>query len=306
MNTTQSVNAGSLWHPRYWLWWLGFALLWSLTRLPLGWQGWLGKHLGRVAYAFAKRRRRIADTNLALCFPDLSETQREQLCRQHFESLGQGLLEMLCAWWVSDARLRDLGEIEGLAHVQQALQAGKGVILLSAHFTSLEIGTRFLTMQMAIHATYRPHENPVAEYFMQHSRASRAEKAIPREAVREMLRSLKQNKALWFAIDQNFGHKNSVFAPFFGVPAATNTATARLAEISGAAVIPFFTQRLAKGQGYRVILQPPLANFPSEDAQRDAERINQLIENQVRVAPEQYLWVHRRFKDRPDDAPRYY
>ncbi|OAD22307.1 lipid A biosynthesis lauroyl (or palmitoleoyl) acyltransferase, partial [Candidatus Thiomargarita nelsonii] len=155
-------------------------------------------------------------------------------------------------------------------------------------------------------AAYRPHENPLIEYFMKKSRDSRAEKAIPRDAVREMLRSLKKNKALWFASDQNFRHKHSVFAEFFGRLAATNTAASRLTQISGAAVVPFFTQRLENNQGYKVILQPALEDFPSGDNRQDALRLNQLIEAQVRKAPEQYLWVHRRFKDRPEGEENVY
>lgn len=292
--------------PRYWPLWAGIGLLWCLTRLPYRWQLAAGRQLGRFTYRLAKRRRRIANINLKLCFSELDETQRHLLLRRHFESLGMGLLEMLSAWWLPDATLKPLGHIQGLEHLQAALKKGKGVILLSAHFTSLEIGTRFLIMHTAVHATYRPHENPLIEYFMQKSRYIRAEKAIPREAVREMLRSLKQNKPLWFAADQNFGHKNSVFADFFGTPAATNTAASRLAHISGAAVVPFFTQRLESNKGYKVILQPALEQFPSGDTVQDALRMNQLIEAQVREAPEQYLWVHRRFKDRPEGEENVY
>jgi KDO2-lipid IV(A) lauroyltransferase len=286
-------------HPRYWLLWLGIALLWCLIHFPYRWQLAAGQLIGRIAFRLAPRRRKIADINLKLCFPQLNNTQHEQLLRQHFESLGMGLLEMAGAWWLPNAALKPYGHIQGLEHLYTALEQGKGVILLSAHFTSLEIGTRFLTMHTAIHGIYRPHENPLIEHFMKKSRENRAEKAIPRDAVRQMLRSLKQNKSLWIATDQNFGHKSSVFAHFFGIPAATNTATSRLAHISGAAVVPFFTERLKHHQGYQVILQPALAHFPSADSATDALRINQLIEAQTLKAPEQYLWVHRRFKTRP-------
>ena len=293
-------------HPRYYLLWLLFVLLWLITRLPHRWQMALGRWIGRTAMRFAKRRRQIASINLSLCFPELSEQESVDLLQRHFEALGMGLLEMLNAWWTSDQRLQPLGEVVGLENLQAGLEQGNGVILLSAHLTSLEIGARFLTQHTVIHATYRPHENPLVEFFMKRSRESHAEKAIPRDAIRDMLRSLKANKPVWFAMDQNFGHKHSVFANFFGIPAATNTSTARLAQISKAAVIPFFTQRLEQGQGYRVILLPALQDFPSDDSQQDAERINQLIEQQVRQAPEQYLWVHRRFKDRPDGEERFY
>jgi len=286
-------------NPRYWLLWIGIALLWCLIHFPYRWQLAVGRLIGRIAFRLAPRRRKIADINLKLCFPKLNNTQRRQLLRQHFESLGMGLLEMAGAWWLPDAVLEPYGHFQGLEHLYTALEQGKGVILLSAHFTSIEMGTRFLTMHTAIHATYRPNENPLIEHFMKKNRENRAEKTIPRHAVREMLRSLKQNKSLWFGTDQNFEHKYSVFAHFFGMPAATNTAISRLAHISGAAVIPFFTQRLKHNQGYQIILQPALAHFPSGDRAQDAVRINQLIEAQTLKAPEQYLWVHRRFKTRP-------
>ncbi len=284
---------------RYWPWWGAMGMLWCLTRLPYRWQLVIGRQLGHLIYWLAPRRRKIADINIKLCFPKLNNTQQHQLLLKHFESLGMGLLEMLSAWWLPDTVLKPLGSIQGLEHLQAALTKGKGVILLSAHFTSLEMGNRLLTMHIPIHATYRPHENPLLEYFMKKNREHHAEKAIPRHAVRDMLRSLKQNKPLWLATDQNFGHKYSVFAHFFGIPAATNTAVSRLAQLSGAVVIPCFTQRLEHLKGYQVILQPALEHFPSGDPLHDALQMNQLIEQQVYRAPEQYLWVHRRFKDRP-------
>jgi KDO2-lipid IV(A) lauroyltransferase len=276
------------------------GILWSLTRFPYRWQLAMGRQLGRFFYRLARRRRRIADINLKLCFPELDETQRQLLLRKHFEFLGMGLLETLSAWWLPNATLKPLGHIQGIEHLHAALARKQGVILLSAHFTSLEIGNRFLTMEFPIHGIYRPHENPVLDYIIKRCREKHAEKAIPREAVREMLRSLKKNKPLWFAADQNFGHKHSVFANFFGIPAATNIAISRLAQISGAVVVPCFSQSLGYNQGYKVILQPALEDFPSGDSMQDASRINQLIEAQIRKAPEQYFWVHRRFKDRPE------
>jgi len=285
---------------------LGFGLLWLLVQLPHRLLLTTGRILGHLSYHLAGRRRQIAAINLARCFPELNGIQRQQLLIKHFESLGMGLLEMLSAWWVHDHRLKSLGYIQGLEHLHRALARGQGVILLSAHFTCFEMGSRFLTMQMSIHGVYRPHEHPVIEYLMKQSRERHAEKAIPRDAIRPMLQSLKQNKLLWFASDQNYGHKHSVFAPFFGIPCATNTAILRLVQLSGAAVVPFFTQRLENNQIYQVIIKPMLENFPSGDDLQDATRINQLIEDQVHRAPEQYLWVHRRFKDRPAGEERWY
>jgi len=296
----------SLLKPRYWLLWVGAGIFWCLTRLPHRGRLAVGRQIGRLAYPFASRRRTIAHINLKQCFPELNDTQRNHLLRQHFESLGMGLIESLSAWWLPDAALKPLEHIEGFEHLQAALESGNGVILLGAHFTSLEIGLRFLTMHTAIHGVYHPHKNPLIEYFMKQNRESRAEKAIPRYAVRDMLRSLKQNKPLWFATDQNSGHKHSVFANFFGIPAATNTAASRLAQLTSAKVVPFFMLRLENNQGYQIILQAALEHFPSGDYVQDMSRINQLIEEQVKKFPEQYLWVHRRFKDRPKGLAKFY
>ncbi len=300
------MNLLQLLTPRYWLLWIGIGIFWSLIHLPNSWKLAVGRLIGRITYHLAARRRKIAITNLKLCFPNLTDKQRHNILYQHFESLGMGLLEMLSAWWLKDTRLKPLEHIEGLEYLNSGLEHGKGVILLSAHFTSFELGSRFLTMHTIIHGVYRPHENPLIEYFMKKSREGKAEKAIPRDNIRGMLRSLKQNKPVWLATDQNFGHKNSVFVDFFGIPAATNIAIPRLAKMSNAVIIPFFTQRLKDNQGYKVILQPALENFPSGDDVQDALLINKLIETQIKQAPEQYLWVHRRFKDRPNGEKSFY
>jgi len=294
----------SLLKPRYWPLWLIIGLFWGVTRLPYRWQLAVGRQLGRLGYHLAPRRRRIAAINLKLCFPEYNQ---QALLRQHFESLGMGIFEMLSAWWQSEAFFQSLWHIHGVEHLHAALARGKGVILFSAHFNALEVGGRFATLQTPIHAIYRPHEHPLIEYFFKHSREQHAQQAIHRDNGRAMLRSLKQNKTLWLAVDQNYGHKNSVFADFLGIPAATNTAFSRLAQLSGAAVIPFFTQRLDHYRGgYQITFHPPLVDFPSGDDLADATRINQFIEQQVRRAPEQYLWVHRRFKDRPVGEERFY
>ncbi len=301
------MNLLQLLTPRYWLLWIGMGIFWALIQLPNSWKLAVGRMIGRITYRLAARRRKIATINLKLCFPNLTDKQRHDLLYQHFESLGMGLLEMFSAWWLKDTRLKPLEHIEGLEHLNSGLENDKGVILLSAHFTSLELGSRFLTMHTTIlHAVYRQHENPLMEYLMKKSRKDKAEKTIPRDNIREMLRSLKQNKPVWLATDQNFGHKNSVFADFFGIPAATSIAVPRLAKISKATIIPFFTQRLKDNQGYKIILQPALENFPTGDDVQDALLINKLIETQIKQAPEQYLWVHRRFKDRPDEKKSFY
>jgi KDO2-lipid IV(A) lauroyltransferase len=293
------------WAPRFWPSWGALGLLWGLTRLPYRWQLGLGRALGWALLQLSLTRRRVAETNLRLCFPELSLKQRRRLLVRHFESLGTGLVEIAMSWWASDDQLRPFASIDGLGHLQQALQQGKGAILLSAHFTSLEMGGRLLTLHVPLHALYRPAKNPLFQSVMHRARERHVEKAIPYHDVRALLKSLKDNGAVWFAPDQHHGGKHKAFVPFFGVLAATNTSTSRLARMSGAPVIPFFVCRLPGG-GYQLKLSPPLVNFPSDDPVRDTLRINQLIENEVRRVPEQYLWVHRRFRRRPPGEPRIY
>jgi len=296
--------------PRHWPTWLGVGLLRALVAiLPVDTLLGLGRRLGGFAMPFARRRREITEINLALCFPDLTAPQRKDLARRHFESLGMAVAEFCLSWWARDARLEGRVRLEGLDNLHAAFARGQGVILLSAHFTTLEIAGRFLAMHtrgLPLNAMYRRIDNPVVERVMRVRRLRHFGEPIRRDDVRAMLRALKANEAVWYAFDQNYKARNKVFAPFFGVAAATNTATSRLAQVTGAAVVPFVTRRLPDGAGYVQRIEPPLADFPSGDAEADATQLNALIEGWVREAPEQYLWSHRRFRTRPVGEARFY
>ncbi|MFN2337738.1 MAG: LpxL/LpxP family Kdo(2)-lipid IV(A) lauroyl/palmitoleoyl acyltransferase [Gammaproteobacteria bacterium] len=307
MNTHPASTAlGGYYAPRYWPTWILLGSMWLVAQLPYRLQMGLGRLLGQAMARLGHKRRRIAEINLGLCFPELSETERKALLEDHFRSLGMGMVETAMSWWTPAARLQPLAHLEGLKHLQAALARGKGVILLSGHFTSLEIGGHLLSLFTPLHALYRRHKNPLFEATMRRARERNLDKAIPREDMRGMLRSLKDNMPVWYAADQDYGREKSVFAPFFGVPAATITAISRLAKSSGAAVVPFFQRRLRDGSGYRLTLLPALEDFPGASLEEDALRINRLMEEQIRTMPEQYLWVHRRFKTRPEgEAPIY-
>jgi KDO2-lipid IV(A) lauroyltransferase len=286
--------------------WLAAGLLWGVTRLPYPGQLAIGRGLGRLIRIAARKRRHIALTNLRLCFPALSERERQRLLNDHFASLGIALVETALGWWGSDRQLGKLATLTGLEHLQAALRQGRGAILLSAHFTTLEVGGRLLSLHAPFHVLYRSHKNPVIETLQRRSRRRHFEKAIPRDDLRGLLASLKRNRPVWYAPDQDFGSDNSVFVPFFGIPAATLTATSRLARVSGAPVVPFFPRRLPGARGYELTLLPALEDFPGGDVEQDARRITRLIEERVRQQPEQYLWVHRRFKTRPPGEPPVY
>lgn len=278
-----------------------------MAALPFRWQltlgGWVGRGIGRMA----RRRRKIARINLERCFPEQSAAEREQLLDAHFAALGIGLFETAMAWWASDEKLHGLARVEGGGHLEQALARGKGVILLTGHFTTLELGARFITWQQPFHAMYRSHKNPLYEAVMRRERERRSRlPPLPHEDLRGLLRAFKRGRAVWYAPDQNHGRRNSVFVPFFGIPTCTITATSRLAALSGAAVVPYFPHRLPGMAGYEVVILPVLENFPSSDVIADTARINALMEKYVRQIPEQYLWVHRRFKTRPPGQPGFY
>jgi KDO2-lipid IV(A) lauroyltransferase len=292
--------------PRYWRAWTILALMRLVYVLPLRVQRALGARAGRLALRFLRERPEIARRNLAACFPEMSAADRETLLTRHFESLGIALFETALVWWAPDARLRDLARPEGLEHLHAALARGKGALMLSAHFTCLEMGARLLCLYTRLHVMYRAHENPLWEEILRRGRDAHAEKVIRRQDVRTLVRSLRNNKAVWFAPDQAPRmSKDAALVPFFHEDAVTNTSTSRIAEITGAPVLPYFPERLPDGR-YRLIIGAPLENFPSGDRAADAARFNRLIEARAREVPEQYLWIHRRFKGRPPPYPDLY
>lgn len=266
----------------------------------------IGRAVGAVAWLLPLPTKRIARVNLALCFPQLSEGERRRLLWRHYQSLGMAVAEFASAWWASERTLDGLDQPEGLENLQQALAQGKGVIMLGTHFTNLDLGGRLLRRHVPFAVMYRHQKNALFDRVMRRARGQIFSKAIERDDVRGLVRTLKENGAVWYAPDQNYAGKGQVFAPFFGVQAATNSGTARLARMTGAPILPFTNIRRADGKGYRLILGPVLEDFPSGDAEQDTARINAVIEEQIKLAPEQYLWVHRRFKNRPPGEPRVY
>lgn len=303
---TQTTNA--IVHPRYWLTWLGLGLWALVSQLPYGWQVRMAKGLGCLAWRWAPKRRDTALRNLTLCFPGMSLQERERMVYQTLQSTALALFETGMAWFWTRHRLLRLFDIQGLEHLRSARDRGQGVLLLGMHFTNLDLGAKFVCLHHSIDGLYRPHNNPVYERVQRWGRERYSGGvAIAREDLRLMLRRLREGRVVWYAPDQDYGAKRPhVFAPFFGVPAATVTSTAQLARAGRAQVIPFTHYRLSDKGRYQVILHPPLADFPSGDDQADAERINRFVEDRVRECPEQYLWVHRRFKTRPPGEPPVY
>jgi KDO2-lipid IV(A) lauroyltransferase len=292
--------------PQYWPAWLAIGLVWLFAALPYRVLLRLGAGLGWIARRVLWAQVRVVRTNLRLCLPELGEAERERILDEHFTSLGIAVCETALVWWAPAERIRALGRVEGLEHLDAALARGKGAILLAAHFTTLEITARLMTATRPTCAVYRETDNELIGVFLKWRRSAASKSAIPRDDIRAVVRALKGNETVWYAPDQAYRKKGAEMVPFFGIPVATNTATSRLAQMTGAAVLPYFAERLPRTGGYIVTISPPLADYPSGDSIADATRVHALIEAQVRRIPAQYLWVHKRLKGLRDTDPDYY
>lgn len=291
--------------PRYWPTWLLVALMRVCSYLPYRPMMAVGRTIGRLGMPMARKRARIIDTNLRLCFPELDATQRRDLARRHAEALGMGIMDIAIAWWWPMEKLLPLVEITGREHIDSAMARGKGVIFLTAHFTSIETSGRLLANICPAVPMYRPSNNALLEQLMVRNRERHVERVIPRQDARLMVRTLKEGKGVWFAPDQNFGAKGHVFAPFFGIPASSNTSLGRFVTMTDAAVVPFVVFRRPEG-GYHMVVEAALEPYPTDDPVADATSYNLIVERWAREAPAQYNWMHRRFKKRPPEEPALY
>jgi len=297
----------SLLSPANWPAWIGLSCLWLITRLPYRWQMWTGRLIGKIIYKSSAKLRHITEVNITLCFPELSLQQRTALIKKNFASLGIGLIETAMAWWLPDSRLQQCSvTLTGVEYAEQAFAKGKGIILLGPHFTCLEMIGRLLGAKYSFAVIYRPHKKQLISHIQERFRKKYRIKHIARHRVRELLRTLNENTAIWYAYDIDGGEKRSVFAPFFGIPTASLTAVSRIVELSGATIIPINFHRLDDRFGYEINLSPPLENFPSDSLLDDATRLNASLEKAIRAKPEQYIWQYKRFKTRPPGEKRFY
>lgn len=297
--TTSERSMSRFLAPRWWPYWLGLGVMRLLAFLPFRAHLALGSGLGALMFGLMRKRREVAARNLALCFPERPAEDIAALTRAHFRSLGIAFFEMTLAWWASRRRLARIMTIEGVEHLEKALAQGRGAILLSAHFTTLEISGPELVRHVETDCMYRPNRNPFIDEVLRRGRERVARRAIRKDDARAMLRRLRENGVVWYAPDQAYWHKHSALVPFFGIPCWTNTSTSRMAKLSGAPVLPYFCERLPGAAGYRMVIGEPLEGFPTDDPIADTARLNRMFEAQIRSLPEQYLWVHRRFKRLP-------
>ncbi len=302
---SRASEQSNLWLPQHWPMWTGLGFFYACARLLT----WPEKR--RLAHAIAwfvfhvvRLRRRVVLTNLRLCFPEKSAKEIHTLAFAHFDALAFGLFETTSGWWEPLDQLPP-HRIVGAEYLERALAAKRGVVLLTAHFTTLEICGCYLTAQLPVGCLYREPNNPVAALPMRRHRERVASIAVHFDDLKGLIRALRAGYAIWYAPDQGKRSPGSEILPFFGVPAITNTATSKIAKMTGAAVVPYFARREPDGS-YTLSIHPPLENFPTEDLSADAIRINRLIEENIRLAPEQYFWVHKRFKARGAGYPEVY
>jgi KDO2-lipid IV(A) lauroyltransferase len=290
--------------PRLYPSWIGVGLFWLIGQLPWSVLQAIGRGVGRLAWRLAKKRRHIAETNIRLCFPELSSQEQEDLAHRCVISTGEAILEMAGSYNNHRIDLNKNLTVTGMEHIHGCQAKGQGVLLLGMHFNTLDTCSRMLGSLLDMHAVYRPNDNPVIDRLIDKGRRNYIRSTVDRADLRQMLRLLRNGEVLWYAPDQDYGIAHAVFVPFFGIPAATITATSRIAKMGKAAVIPCAHYRLPGGR-YQIEFGPPLENFPSGNEQADTARINQTIEHYVRKHPEQYLWVHKRFKHQPDNQKVY-
>jgi KDO2-lipid IV(A) lauroyltransferase len=291
---------------------LALSILWLLHWLPLPVLAALAQGMGRLLFGLAGSRRKVGLRNLELCFPDMPQAEREALLRQHFGWLTQSLLDRAVLWWASPARIKRLIHVEGdIDLAEREMQtSGRPTMWLCPHFVGLDVaGAAILLCQKRPGASiYQTQSNPLMDKLMKRGRLRFGNAEIfPRsDSVKPLLRAIKDGRGFFNLPDMDFGRKDAAFVPFFGVPAATLLAPSRMARMLNMVVQPVIAELLPSGRGWRVRFMAPLDGFPTADAEADTARMNRFVEGEILKQPEQYLWVHKRFKTRPEGEPGFY
>ncbi|MCD9528995.1 LpxL/LpxP family Kdo(2)-lipid IV(A) lauroyl/palmitoleoyl acyltransferase [Photobacterium carnosum] len=301
------VFTRSLLHPRYWGTLALVGLMYSLSLLPYSAQLFLGKHIGRLAIKLMKKRQHIIHRNLELCFPLMSASERESLLKENIDNTGLALFETGMAWFWSDARVCRHVTIKGMEHMEQLEREGKGALMVAVHSMNLELGARAFGIKKTGMGVYRPNNNPCFDYFQYQGRSRSNRTLIDRKDVKGMLRALKTGERVWYAPDHDYGLRRSTFVPLFAVEqACTTTGTSLLVDASNCAVVPFTMVRDDDSGYYTLTICPPVEGFPHKDSDAAAAFINKIVEQSIMAAPSQYMWLHRRFKNRPEGKPSLY
>jgi Kdo2-lipid IVA lauroyltransferase/acyltransferase len=278
---------------------IALALVWLLHWLPLPLLAAIGRGFGRLLFALGRERRNVTLTNLRLCFPQMSAEERLALAGRHFEAFGRSVLERGILWWSGKERIQRLVRIEGIEHFRDV--SARPVIWLAPHFVGLDMGGVRLTTEFPLVSMYSRQKDPLVDQLLLHSRTrfGNSPMASRQDGLKPVVREMRRGLPFYYLPDMDFGARDAVFVPFFGVPTATVTAMSRLARITGAAVVPCVTRQLPGGAGYVATFHPAWQDFPSGDVEADTRRMNAFIESEIVKMPEQYYWLHKRFKTRP-------
>jgi KDO2-lipid IV(A) lauroyltransferase len=292
--------------PEQWPKWILVGGLWIIARLPIRIVFATGRFIGFLGYHLARSRRHITQVNIAKCFPELTSQQQRALVRENFVHTGIGTVEMALPWLNPNRDLSSRFNVEGPEHLLEAQALGNGVVLVGAHYTTIDITSQPLSKFGFVDVMYRLNKSPVLERLQLNGRKNFFDGVIERSNMRQILKRLKQGRAMWYAADQDYGIKHSVFAPFFGIETATITVTGRLADKNKSAVLMLHQFRNLDSKTWTLKFSPILTDFPSGDDKADATRLNAMLEAELRAVPAQYLWMHRRFKTRPAGEESFY
>lgn len=294
------------WAPKHWPTWALRGMMYLLSRPNLKQRTAIGRALGQISYRVAKSRRRIAEANIHACFPELSKEQRERLIKKTLVENTIGVMETAAAWFRPTEEFLDCTEFYGTENLLNPLKEGHGVLLIGGHYTTLDMGGALLSLVTPYDVTYRANNDAVLDWVIRKGRERFTDHQLERSEVRQVLKALRGGRVLWYAPDQDYGWRRSVFAPFFGVATATVKATSKFAAQPNTKTLFISHFRKKDDSGYAVFFSPVLENFPTGDETEDARIVNEILEKEIRRVPEQYMWVHRRFKSRPKgEAPFY-
>lgn len=299
-------NKSSLYHPKYWLSWLVIATFRAVNTLPFKIQIIIGQKLGRLIRRFSTRRRHIVETNIKLCFPELNINEQQKLINDTFTQNSIGLFEISSAWWAKQKDLNERYEINGLEYINKFKKDGFGILLIGAHYTHLDLCGIMISQNIPLDIVYRKNNDPVFERIITSGRKKFFDEVLDRSKLRTIVQRLRDGRIVWYTPDQDFGGKHSIFAPFFGVNASTITTPARLLAMGNAKPISVHFCRDPHTHKYLINFKPIDRSYPTGDDYQDACILNRSIEEDIRQQPDQYMWVHRRFKTRPNGEQSLY